>query len=142
MTHARNRWLAWLLVPALLFRSLVPAGFMPVISSGGDLGIGLCPAAGSIPLHARSLPVAAHVHGAHAAQHADVHTSPAHPGGARDAHPCLFSLLAGGAVLPGVTAAWLPPGAPPVVPRPSETPRASAPGIDRAQSPRAPPQAA
>ena len=48
LLRTRQNWLAWLLLPALLLRALIPAGFMPVAGAGGPY-LGFCPGAGNLP---------------------------------------------------------------------------------------------
>jgi hypothetical protein len=63
--RTRRRRLAWLLLPALLLRALIPAGFMPVAGAGG-LQLGLCPGAGALPPAAAALAThASHLGHAH-----------------------------------------------------------------------------
>ena len=66
----KRRWLALLVVPALLLRGLIPAGFMPIADAGG-LSIGLCPGAGPLPAITADATHAAH--GAHASHAAHSH---------------------------------------------------------------------
>ena len=41
----KRLWIAGLLLPAILFRALIPAGFMPAIDSDGALRLQFCPGA-------------------------------------------------------------------------------------------------
>ena len=131
--QTRRQWLAWMLLPALLLRALIPAGFMPVAGAGG-LHLGFCPGAGEVPPG-----VAAPA--THASHHGHAH----HDGDGRGIpgtshHPaCVFS--AGAA-----TASAAPPTDALPAPAPSSlTERIAAPiflpAILRAQSPRGPPLA-
>jgi hypothetical protein len=96
--RAHRRWLTLLALPALLFRALVPAGFMPLVDATGSMTLGLCP--GSVPAQAEH-------HAAHAGHHA-VHSRHDHssgsddPAGAHHHAPCLFAASAGGAPAPAL----------------------------------------
>jgi hypothetical protein len=96
--RARRRWLTLLALPALLFRALVPAGFMPLVDATGSMTLGFCP--GSVPAHAEH-------HAAHAGHHAE-HSQHDHgsgsddPAGAHHHAPCLFAASAGGAPAPAL----------------------------------------
>jgi hypothetical protein len=114
--RSRRAWLAVLLLPWLVARAVVPAGFMPVVH-GGDVHLAFC----------GGMAGATGVPGGHAPGH-----------GASDAG-CPFALGAGAAPLPGIAAA-LPDG-PATLDRAPEAAarRAVAPGPVRVHSPRAPP---
>ena len=129
--RTRRQWLAWLLLPALVLRALIPAGFMPVAGAGGPHLV-FCPGAGELPPGAIAL--ATHAwHPGHAQHGVD---GPGFPGTPH--HPaCIFS--AGAA-----TAFAVPPAdALPAPALTSLTERIAAriflPAILRAQYPRGPP---
>jgi len=126
----RRRRLALLVLPALLLRALIPAGFMPLAGAGGPY-LGLCPGAGAVPHSASELAThASHVHTQHAAG------VPHDPG--TNHHPaCVFSAGATTAFATTPTAAL----AAPVTPGPVEHRAALVflPAILRAQSSRGPP---
>ena len=93
MTHAssnlrtrRHRRLAWLLLPALLLRALIPVGFMPLAGASGAY-LGFCPGSGAqLPgASERAAPHTAHV--GHSHRDGDRPSSPAAP----HHGPCLFS---------------------------------------------------
>jgi hypothetical protein len=116
-SRAAARRLLALVLPVLLLRVLIPAGFMP-LAAGGGLTVGLCPGAvTSSPGHAHH---GGHPHGEHV--------------------PCLFAASAAPAFSPPPLA--LPPGsgaAPAVAAPAGATPHL--PSILRSQSPRGPPEA-
>jgi len=129
--RSRRQWLAWLLLPALLLRALIPAGFMPVAGAGGPY-LGFCPGAGELPpgVAAPAAHASHHGHAHHGGDGRGVPGTPHHPA-------CVFS--AGAA-----TAFAAPPAE--AIPGPaltSLTERIAAPiflpAILRAQSPRGPP---
>jgi hypothetical protein len=129
--RTRRQWLAWLLLPALLLRALIPAGFMPVAGAGGP-HLGFCPGAGELPRGAAA-PAAhgsdlGHTH--HGGDGRGIPATPHHPA-------CVFSAGATTAFAAPPTAA-LPTAAPT-----SLTERIAAPiflpAILRAQSQRGPP---
>ena len=126
------------MVPALLLRGLIPAGFMPIADAGG-LSIGFCPGAGPLP-PAISAEVSHAAHGGHASHAAHSHHagggSP-DPGTAHHA-PCLFSTGVTAAFASAPAAATL---AVPTLAAPVERPATAVfpPTVLRAQSPRAPP---
>ena len=129
--RTRRQWLAWLLLPALLLRALIPAGFMPVAGAGGP-HLGFCPGAGELPPGATA-PAAhgserGHTH--HGGDGRGIPVTPHHPA-------CVFSAGA-------TTAFAVPPtDALPAPALASLTERIAAPvflpAILRAQSPRGPP---
>ncbi|MBV8292071.1 MAG: hypothetical protein JOY55_09700 [Mycobacterium sp.] len=129
--RTRRQWLAWLLLPALLLRALIPTGFMPVAGAGG-LHLGFCPGAGELPPGVAA-PATHASHPGHAHHEGGGRGIPGNPH-----HPaCLFSAVA--------TAAFAAPPAD-AIPGPaltSLTERIAAPvflpAILRAQSPRGPP---
>lgn len=115
----RTRRLLALVLPLLVLRALIPAGFMP-IAEGGGLIIGLCPGAAGMP------PGHAH-HGGH--PHGEPHA------------PCLFAASAAPAFSPLALA--LPPAS--AVALRAALPALNAPclpSILRSQTPRGPPAAA
>jgi hypothetical protein len=128
----RRRRLALLVLPALLLRALIPAGFMPLAGAGG-LYLGFCPGAGPLPPGlSASATHASHLGHEHHGGHGSGPVDPSHQ------HPaCLFS--AGAAA----TFAAAPVVAPSVVA--SLAPRADfsagifLPAILRSQSSRGPP---
>ncbi|HEY0768438.1 MAG TPA: hypothetical protein VGD47_10820 [Steroidobacteraceae bacterium] len=127
--RARRRRLAWLLLPALLLRALIPFGFMPVVAGGG-MAIGFCPGEAALPPGI----AAAHQFQAHHSGGAD----PGAPGTTAHNAPCLFAASAAAAFAPAVlghavSAAGVAP---------HDKPAATTvflPTILRAQSPRGPP---
>ena len=131
LSMRRRRRLALLVLPALLLRALIPAGFMPVAGGGGAY-LGFCPGAGELPPHASQL--AAHAeHGSHTHHGAG---APHAPGSGH--HPaCVFSTGATTAVT-AIFSAALPA---PVLTAPVEHVASLTflPAILRAQSSRGPP---
>ena len=121
--RTRRRRLAWLVLPALLLRGLIPFGFMPV-AGGAGLTIGFCPGEGALPPA-----VAAHYHEHHGGHHGD-------PGAAHHA-PCLFASGAAAAVASAASAPVIAPALP-VLGEATSLP-VFLPAIRRAQSPRGPP---
>jgi hypothetical protein len=99
----RRRRLAWLLLPALLLRALIPAGFMPFAGPAGSY-LGFCPGSGALPPGANELAT-------HASHSGHTH----HPGGAPGApgtppHPsCVFSTGAAATFAATLTAALASP---------------------------------
>ena len=81
--RSRRQRLAWLLLPALLLRAVIPVGFMPLAGPAGAY-LGFCPGAGPLPPAASGLAT----HGSHLG-----HTH--HPGGSPGTsgthQPCVFS---------------------------------------------------
>ena len=59
----RRRRLAWLVLPALLLRALIPDGFMPFAGPAGAY-LGFCPGSGTLPSAATELTTHAS-HGGH-----------------------------------------------------------------------------
>ena len=130
-TRAKRRLLA-LVLPVLLLRLLVPAGFMPMAGAGG-LEIALCPAAAALP------PGLAMAHAGHHMQHAG-HAGGTAPPAAEHHAPCLFA--AGAApVAPPAVLLTAPPAAPLAAPLPAQARKIALPVTLRAQSARAPPKA-
>lgn len=129
--RTRRQWLAWLLLPALLLRALIPAGFMPLAGAGGAY-LGFCPGAGASPPPA-SEPAN------HASHLAHTHHKGVAPGAPATHHypACIFSsgaLTEFAASLP-----WVLPAAVPRAPAERVASLVLIPTIRRAQSPRAPP---
>jgi len=127
----RRRRLALVVLPALLLRALIPAGFMPLAGAGGAY-LAFCPGAGSLPPAVTKLATHAshltHTHSDGGAPHA--------PG--TNHHPaCVFSAGAttASAVTPSAALAA------PIVTAPAErvTSLILLPAILRAQSSRGPP---
>jgi DUF2946 family protein len=121
--------LVLLVLPALLFRALIPIGFMPIADHGG-IHIDFCPGESQPPgaLAGTELP---HHHHHHGGTGRGTPASTSHP-------PCLFALSASPALVPAAPAlAPLPPAAAPPAAAPSS--RALLPAIVRAQRARAPP---
>jgi hypothetical protein len=117
----RLRRITILLLPALLLRSLIPFGFMPMADAGGVL-IGLCP--GEDPMPAAMGAAAHSQHGAHSGSHqapclfaasASPTFAPALPALAAsvsDATPCRLPDAAGSVTLPSIRRAQSPRGPP------------------------------
>jgi hypothetical protein len=83
--RTRRQWLAWLLLPALLLRALIPAGFMPFAGPDGAY-LGFCPGSGALQPGESELATHAS-HGGHTHHGAG---APGAPG--THQHPsCLFS---------------------------------------------------
>ena len=130
--RTRRQWLAWLLLPALLLRALIPTGFMPVAGAGGP-HLGFCPGAGELPPGA----VAPATHGSQG--------SHAHHGGGDGRgipvtphHPaCIFSVGAATAFVAPPTYALPAPALAALTERIAAP--VFLPAILRAQSPRGPP---
>ncbi len=116
----RNRWLAWLILPLLLSRALVPAGFM-LAAADGSLAVVLCESGPGHAVHAG--------HGHH------------HPGRPHASDPtCPFAQSAGAAplpTLPALAAQSLAPTASPVAAREQ---RLAPSGPARQHTARAPPR--
>lgn len=124
----KRLWIAGLLLPAILFRALIPAGFMPAIDSDGALRLQFCPGADLAVADTR--PAHAHHH----------HGSSGDSGTAGHGQLlCPFAAAAGPAPLPTLTALVIAPDCnQPVMNRPVS--RDTIPTIIRTQSPRAPPR--
>jgi hypothetical protein len=122
LLRRRGRRLTSVLLPALLLRSLIPFGFMPLADAGG-LAIGLCPGEGAIPAPI-TVAHSQHLH----------HHSGSHP------PPCLFAVSA----TPALASACLAPPVPLAegarCAAPVSVGTLNLPSIRRTQSPRAPPQ--
>jgi hypothetical protein len=131
-TRTKRRLLA-LVLPLLLLRLLVPAGFMPMADSGG-LGIVLCPDQAVLP---PGLSVAHMGHHMHHAGHAGGTLPPA----AEHHAPCLFAAGAAPPVPPALLFAAGAPAALAAAPLPAQARASALPVILRAQSARAPPEA-
>jgi hypothetical protein len=111
MTAKRKFTLIWLLLPLLLLRGLVPAGFM-IDASGGNLSIVMCSGSGPLPSAA-----ALDEHSGHAMHHAqqqgDEHAG--HHGSGHDKHQgsiCPFAMAGSAAPLANISS--LPLGIEPV----------------------------
>ena len=117
------------MLPLVLLRLLMPAGFMPVAGAGG-MTIGLCPGEAAMAVHPG-------VHAGHHLQH------PGHPSGGAPAGehhaPCLFAASAAPAVAPDALATVLPAVAAVRVALFARSATVAIASIRRAQSPRAPP---
>ena len=128
--HGKRRaWIAFLLLPALLYRAAIPTGFMPMVDEHGQLALVFCP--GEVAVRGTQ-----HVHGAHHDRHHD--DSMGSGGSSSQLVLCPFALSAGPAPLPDVL----------VVPNRAARPldvaaeiaaESFSPSIVRAQSARAPP---
>jgi hypothetical protein len=86
--RSRATLLAWLVLPALIFRAMVPAGFMPMRGEHGELAIMFCPGVTDAPASVAGDPHAHHhMGGEHSAgEHGSVHV------------PCPYALSAGPAL--------------------------------------------
>jgi len=122
-------------LPAVLFRALIPVGFMPVVEAGGGLAIGFCPGEAALPPG-----LAAPVPAQHAAHHHQHH----HSGGSEDPStathhaPCLFAASA--TPTPTPTIVLLPAAGPQIAQfGDHDSVEVFLPTILRAQSPRGPP---
>jgi hypothetical protein len=119
-------------LPLLLLRLLVPAGFMPMAGSGG-LEIVLCPAAAALP------PGVAMAHAGHHMHHAG-HAGGSEPPAAEHHAPCLFAAGAAPPLAPAVLLGAAP-AALAAAPLPAQARASAIPVTLRAQSARAPPEA-
>lgn len=130
----RRRWIAWLVLPVLVLRALIPFGFMPV-ASDGTLSIEFCPGEGTLPPGITAVALGSGHHAHHHAHHPG--SDPAAPDGTHHA-PCLFALSASPAFAPAVALPALdaPPATAFVA---ASSSRVFLPAILRAQSPRGPP---
>jgi hypothetical protein len=126
----RSRRLLALMLPLVLLRLLVPAGFMPVAGAGG-LAVGLCPGEAAMPPGYR---------GAHAAHehHAGRHGDGGAPGGEHHAQ-CLFAASAVPAFAPTALATAAASASAAQMRLPAQSRTVTIASIRRAQSPRAPP---
>lgn len=115
-----------LLLPFVLLRLLVPAGFMPM-TQAGTLSLGLCPGEAAM----------AGQDDAHAMHHDD-HPGQGQPQGDHHA-PCAFAASAAAASAPDLPALRMARVAQRAAPLPAQALTTSIPAIFRAQSPRAPP---
>jgi hypothetical protein len=132
-THLRSRrhQLTWLVLPVLLLRALIPAGFMPLAGAGGAY-LGFCPGA--------SAPAPSALVG-HARHHS--HDEPGAPGAPAGGHPhpaCIFSL--GAATAAAAAVSLVSTVAAPRAPADRADSLVVLPPILRAQSSRGPPPAA
>jgi predicted DNA repair protein MutK len=128
----RKRRLLLLVLPALLLRALIPAGFMPLAGAGGAY-LGFCPGAGAVPPSASEVAT----HATHLA-HTQLAGGAPHAPGSASHHPaCLFSAGATTASAVTTSAALTMP----VMLAPAERVASLIllPAILRAQSSRAPP---
>ncbi len=123
----KRLWIAGLLLPAILYRALIPAGFMLAADSDGTLGLQFCPGT--------DLP-AADTRPAHAHHHDGASGDSGRAGHGQLL--CPFAAAAGPAPLPTLTALVIAPDHnQPVISRTAS--RDTIPTIIRTQSPRAPP---
>ena len=129
--RSRRHQLTWLVLPALLLRALIPAGFMPLAGAGGAY-LGLCP--GADPAASSALVGHAHHHTHHDG------SAPGIPSGGHHHPACIFSLGATTAAAPtSLLVSALPPL---LAPAEHADSLVCLPPILRAQSSRAPPSAA
>jgi Protein of unknown function (DUF2946) len=117
--------LALLLLPGLLIRAAVPAGFMPAVGQGAALTMAMCSgqAAQSVVMHPGNDPI------------------PAHPDPRSPQHheaPCVFAATAGGAPPPLPAVLVVAPTLPADEAHPVFAAPIARPAI-RAHAPRAPP---
>ncbi|HKD52859.1 MAG TPA: DUF2946 family protein [Steroidobacteraceae bacterium] len=128
----RRRRLALLVLPALLLRALIPAGFMPLAGSGG-LYLGFCPGAGPLPPGLSAAAThASHLEHAHHGGHGPGIPDPVHQ------HPaCLFS--AGAATAFAAIPVVAPPALASLTSRADFSAGIFLPAILRSQSSRGPP---
>jgi len=122
LLRRRGRRLTSWLLPALLLRSLIPFGFMPMADAGG-LSLGLCPGEGAMP-----------------AAVAAAHSQHFHPHSGSHPPPCLFAVSATPALASTCLAPPLPLTGEARCAAPVSVCTVKLPSICRAQSPRAPPQ--
>jgi hypothetical protein len=123
--RARRTLLALLLLPGLLIRAAVPAGFMPATGQGAALTMAMCSgqAAHSVVTHPDGIPVPADPDPLSPQQHEA---------------PCVFAATASGAPPPLVTALVAAPTPPTDIASPAFAAPIARPAI-RAHAPRAPP---
>ena len=128
MRSLRKRsWLAQFLLPAILFRALIPVGFMPVADADGRLNVIFCAVSGDS------------AHGAAQAHHHGQHDGTGGAAGSSHSQSiCPFTASTGLAPLPEFSAP-VPALADFVTPAGRDSTRQFIPTIIRAQSPRAPP---
>jgi hypothetical protein len=128
-----HRWrrarIAFLLLPALLYRAAIPAGFMPMVDEQGQFALVFCP--GEVEVR--------DVNNVHAAHHHSHHDDSTRSGDRSKQHvPCPFALSSGPSPLPEVLVVPSSPANPAQVA--AEIPsNVFSPTIVRAQSARAPP---
>jgi hypothetical protein len=137
-SQRQRRRLAWAILPALLLRALIPAGFMPLAGAGGPY-LGFCPGAGPLP---PGLSASAE-HGsqlAHASHPGHAHHEDGGPGRPDSSHHYLACVFSTGATagLAAMPAAALAPDAPLAFCE-RFTAGIFLPAILRTQSPRGPP---
>jgi hypothetical protein len=127
----RNRRLALLILPALLLRALIPAGFMPFAGTGGAY-LGFCPGAGDLPPQMSG-------HASHAGHGTHEHPDGGAPGAPSMGHhpACVFSAGAGATLAATPTAVLESPLV--TAPTQSVASLTFLPAIQRAQSSRGPP---
>jgi hypothetical protein len=127
--RSRRASIAILLLPALLYRAAIPAGFMPMVDDQGQLALVFCP--GKVAVR--------DINDVHAAHHHSHHDNTTHSGDSFKQHvPCPFALSAGPSPLPDMLVVPSQPANPAHVA--AEIPlKAFSPTIVRAQSARAPP---
>jgi hypothetical protein len=128
-----HRWrrarIAFLLLPALLYRAAIPAGFMPMVDEQGQLALVFCP--GEVAVRDINI--------VHATHHHSHHDNTTHSGDSFKQHvPCPFALSAGPSPLPVLSVVPSPPANPAHVAADILS-KAFSPTIVRAQSARAPP---
>jgi len=134
-TLRSRRWLiAGLILPAMLFRAAIPAGFMPVFDPQGGLSLQICPGVVDAPAS----------RGAAADPHAQHHHHHSGAGGKGDelqgthSSVCPFTLSAGPALAGSFLSATI--AAPLATQVAGEAPSArTVASIERAQSARGPP---
>jgi hypothetical protein len=119
------RRLLVVVVPLVLLRLAIPAGFMPVAEAGG-VAIGLCPGEAALP------PGYAGTHAGHLHHHGGA------PSGEHHA-PCLFAAGAVTAVAPAAPATTATPALAAQLRLPAQSRTCTIASIRRAQSARAPP---
>jgi len=136
--QSRSLAIAALLLPALLYRALIPAGFMPTVGADGALTLEFCPGETSPAVSIEAIHGHAH-HGDRAVMgHIYTHesTDPSSPG--QQHVPCPYALSATPALAPAI-AAEVHLAFDVLVPRASDATDIFSPSIVRAQSSRAPP---
>ena len=142
----RTYVVAAVLLPALLYRALIPAGFMPVVDGSGRLTLEICPGEISTPLDLAA--TVAHAHLGHHRSAEAMESSAAHqhgPAGTSDSSsttehpvPCPYALSATPGPTPTLAAmAAVAPDA--LHLRLDDAALVFSPTVLRAQSPRAPP---
>lgn len=133
--RARRAWLLGLVLPVLLLRALIPAGFMPAADAGG-LSIVLCPGEAALPPGISGAAHASHAHG-------HVHHAGGAPAAPTTTHHelCLFAVAGAAPLAPVLPTLVLEiPGFIPVPELAGG--EIFSPSILRTQTPRAPPSLA